>query len=399
MSDPHRVASGLRCGSAGAGVASAHPMRSVLIRKRRSIAGGLAVALALTLGIAGGSVFAQAPTGVTVKPGETLSDIAVRYYGDAAEAAAIAKANRLMNPDLVFAGMQLQLPARGSMSNASASTAPTGAATTTTATPRAAAPAASAAPTRRTTVAAGETLTSIALREYGSADYAEALAAANGITQPNLIRAGQELNLPASLRAATGRGSLAGRSICIDPGHGGAESGAAYSFDDGRTLREADVTLDMSLALAQRLRAQGADVTLTRQSDLTLELANRAYLCNISGADIAISVHLNGVDNRSINGALALHGKAGDVPLAEAMAGVMQSGLFGTARADAIDFGARHFGARVLLYTTMPAVLVEPAFLTNPAEARSLLAPASDPTSRRAQIVRELERGVRDYLR
>jgi N-acetylmuramoyl-L-alanine amidase len=252
---------------------------------------------------------------------------------------------------------------------------------------------------RRTTVAAGETLTSIALREYGSADYAEPLAAANGISQPNLIRAGQELNLPALLRATTGRGSLAGRSICIDPGHGGAESGAAYSFDDGRTLREADVTLDMSLALAQRLRAQGADVTLTRQSDLTLELSNRAYLCNISGADIAISVHLNGVDNRSINGALALHGKATDVPLAEAMAGVMQSGLFGTARADTIDFGARHFGARVLLYTTMPAVLVEPAFLTNPAEARSLLAPASDPTSRRAQIVREIERGVAAYFR
>ena len=141
-------------------------------------------------------------------------------------------------------------------------------------------------------------------------------------------------------------------------------------------------TLEELPKLAQRLRAQGADVTLTRQSDLTLELANRAYLCNISGADIAISVHLNGVDNRAINGALALHGKASDVPLAEAMAGVMQSGLFGTARADTIDFGARHFGARVLLYTTMPAVLVEPAFLTNPAEARSLLdagAPASVP--------------------
>jgi N-acetylmuramoyl-L-alanine amidase len=371
-------------------------MRSDLIRKRWSIAGGAAVALVLTLGIAGGSVFAQAPTGVTVKPGETLSDIAMRYYGDAAEAAAIAKANRLMNPDLVFAGMQLQLPPRSGTSNATASATPAGAPTTATATPRATAPVAS---TRRTTVAAGETLTSIALREYGSADYAEALAAANGITQPNLIRVGQELTLPASLRATAGRGSLAGRSICIDPGHGGAESGAAYVFDDGRTLREADVTLDMSLALAQRLRAQGADVTLTRQSDLTLELANRAYLCNISGADIAISVHLNGVDNRAINGALALHGKASDVPLAEAMAGVMQSGLFGTARADAVDFGARHFGARVLLYTTMPAVLVEPAFLTNPAEARSLLAPTSDPTSRRAQIVRELERGIGAYLR
>ncbi|MGD9893860.1 MAG: N-acetylmuramoyl-L-alanine amidase [Dehalococcoidia bacterium] len=389
MSDPHRAASGSLSGGAGDRIPPADSRRSNLIRKRRSIFGGAAAALALTVSIAGGSVFAQTPPSVTVQPGETLTGIALRYYGDAAEADVIATANRLMNPDLVFAGMQLRLPSRDGL-------VASGAAPSTAATPSSIPVAASA---RRVTVALGETLTSIALREYGAADYADALAAANGITQPNLIRAGQELALPSSLRAASGRGTLAGRSICIDPGHGGAESGAAYVFDDGRTLREADVTLDISLALAQRLRAQGADVTLTRQSDLTLELANRAYLCNISGADIAISVHLNGVDNRAINGALALHGKASDIPLAEAMAGVMQSGLFSTARTDAIDFGARHFGARVLLYTTMPAVLVEPAFLTNPAEARSLLAPTADPTSRRAQIVRELERGVATYLR
>jgi N-acetylmuramoyl-L-alanine amidase len=389
MSDPHRAASGSISGGVDDRVPPACSTHSSLIRKRRSLLGGAVIALALTLGIAGGSVFAQAPPRVTVQAGETLSDIALRHYGDAAEAAAIAKANRLMNPDVVFAGTQLQLPPREAAGGSSA----TASATPTRST------AGAAASTRRTTVALGETLTSIALREYGSADYAEALATANGITQPNLIRAGQELNLPTSLRAASGRGSLAGRSICIDPGHGGAEPGAAYVFDDGRTLREADVALDMSLALAQRLRAQGADVTLTRQGDLTLELANRAYLCNISGAEIAISVHLNGVDNRTINGALALHGKASDIPLAETMAGVMQSGLYGSARADALDFGARHFGARVLLYTTMPAVLVEPAFLSNPAEARSLLAPTSDPTSRRAQIVRELERGVAAYLR
>lgn len=387
MSDPHRAASGSFRGRTDSIVVAARRTPRSLFRGRRPLLVGATVALALSLGIAGGSVLAQSPSQITVKSGETLSDIALRHYGDAAEAAMIAKANRLMNPDMVVAGMQLQLPPRGSAAGTSASTT---------------------AATRTTTVEPGETLTSIALRVYGSADYAGPLAAANGITEPNLIRAGQELTLPASLQSSAGRsagvggtsrGSLAGSSVCIDPGHGGADPGTAYVFDDGRTLREADVALDMSLALAQRLRAQGVDVTLTRQSDLTLDLSNRAYLCNISGADIAISVHLNGVENRAVNGALALHGKASDKPLAETMAGVMQSGLFGSARADAIDFGARHFGARVLLYTTMPAVLVEPAFLTNPVEARSLLAPTSDPTSRRAQIVRELERGIVAYLR
>lgn len=385
MSDPHRAASGSTPDRTAGATSSAHRTTPAELRGRRSVIRGATVAVAVTLGIAGGSVLAQSPSRVTVQPGETLSDIAVRQYGDATQATRIATANRILNPDLVFAGMELQLPA--------------GVGT---------AAAAPASPARRTTVEPGETLSSIAQRVYGSPDYAQPLAEANSITQPDRIRAGQELVLPASLQLGAGRGagiggtsrgSLAGRQICIDPGHGGADPGTAYVFDDGRTLREADVVLDMSLALAQRLQAQGAGVTLTRRTDLTLDLSNRAYICNVAGTDIAISIHLNGVENRAVNGALALYAKPGDQPLAEVMAGVMQSGLFGSRRADAIDFGARHFGARVLLYTSMPAVLVEPAFLTNPVEARNLLAPTSDPTGRRAQMVRELERGISAYLR
>jgi N-acetylmuramoyl-L-alanine amidase len=46
----------------------------------------------------------------------------------------------------------------------------------------------------------------------------------------------------------------------------------------------------------------------------------------------------------------------------------------------------------------MPTVLVGPAFLTHPAEAQALRAPTTDPTGRRAQIVRALERGIHAYL-
>ena len=347
------------------------------------IGGGLFLMLG-ALGIAGGRAVAQSPNRVTVHAGETLTAIALRHYGDASAAAEIATANRILNADLVFAGTELMLPRRDTA-------------------PSAAAPAA-----RRITVAPGETLSAIALRVYGSEDYTAPLAAANGIGQPNLIRVGQELSLPPSLSTAAGRsaavggtqsGALAGKHVCIDPGHGGIDPGAAHVFPDGRTLREADVVLDISTALAARLRAQGATVTLTRQRDLTLDLADRAYICNATGAQVAVSVHLNGVDNAAVNGALALHGKPADRALATVMAGVMQSGLFGGARADATDFGARHFEGRVLLYTRMPAVIAEPSFLTNPLEARALLAPASDPTSRRAQIARELERGIAAYLR
>jgi N-acetylmuramoyl-L-alanine amidase len=196
-----------------------------------------------------------------------------------------------------------------------------------------------------------------------------------------------------------GTAPFVARRICIDPGHGGIDPGAAFVFDDGRTLREADVALDISLALAERLRAQGATVTLTRRTDLTLDLSDRAARCNAAGAEVAVSVHLNGVENRAINGSLTLFAKPGDRPLAQALAGILHAGLFGAQRADATAFGARPFEGRVLLYTRMPAVIVEPSFLSNPVEARALLAPASDPTSRRAQIVRELEKGLSAYLR
>lgn len=350
----------------------------------------LCVALVLAFAATDTPAFADTPPRVTVRPGETLSEIALRYYGDSAEAARIAKVNKLLNPDLLLAGSDLILPP-----------APT---------PTAGTPAGSSAgAARRVTVAPGDTLSGIALRMYGSTDQTEALVAANGLASADLIRVGQELILPATLAAAAapasapaaggGGGTVAGRRVCIDPGHGGADPGAIYQFDNGRILRESDVALDISLALAGRLRARGADVTLTRQTDLTLDLADRAYRCNVNSAQIAISVHLNGVSNAAVNGALTLHGKPADRSLAEVMAGVLQSGLFGGSRSDATAFGARHFDARVLIYTTMPAVLVEPSFITNPIEARALQSPASDPTSRRAQIARELERGLLAYLR
>lgn len=348
-------------------------------------------AVLLVLGLAARPAAADPPPKVTVRPGETLSEIALRYYGDSAEAARIARLNKLLNPDLLLAGADLILPpgpAAGS-----------GAATSATATPS----------VRRVTVAPGDTLSAIALRIYGSTEGVAALAAANGLASADVIWAGQELVLPTAPTVpapamtlagnVTAGGIVAGKRICLDPGHGGADPGAIYQFENGRILRESDVALDIALALAARLRARGLEVTLTRQSDLTLDLSDRAYRCNVSAAHLTVSIHLNGVSNAAVNGSLTLHGKASDKNLAELMAGILQSGLFGGSRSDATAFGARHFDARVLLYTTMPAVLVEPSFITNPLEARALQAPASDPGGRRAQIVRELERGLVAYLR
>lgn len=351
----------------------------------------IASVLAL-LGVArAGPAHAQSPgrpQQVIVQPGDTLSGIAVRFYGSPAAVERIRAANNLPDPDRILAGSTLLLPADGA--NAAPPAAPGG----TGAGDRA----------RRVTVAPGETLSAIAEREYGSAAYAPALAAANGIADPDRVLAGTTLTLPAALPLAvavpTGKGPLVGRRICLDPGHGGTvEPGAVFDFGDGRVLREADVVLDIARTLRAWLQADGAAVTLTRTEDRYLTLDERAAICNSAGADIAVSLHLNGGDDPAWNGALTLFAKLIDRRLAEVLAVALQNGLARTAPGRPFyAFGARPFDGHVLLRTFMPAVIVEPVFLTNPAEARALLAPTSQPDSRRNQIVLETYRGIRMYF-
>ena len=367
----------------------------------RGVARGALVLATLSLALTSGQATAQAPAPparVMVQPGETLSEIALRYYGIAGAATSIAAANGLSDPDRIRWGTELILPPPGSVGTAAAvpTTAPAATATS--------------AAGRTITVAAGETLSTIALRTYGAAEYAASLAKANGITDPDQVRAGVDIVLPASLRAPAGvdaatrtvpavsTGTLAGRRICLDAGHGGIDPGAIFALESGQLLRESEIALDITTTLAQRLRAQGAAVTLTRQTDILLDMPDRAARCNASGAEVTVSLHLNGFAERSVNGALALYGKPAEQALAELMASRMQAGLFG-GRGDAVAFGARKFESRLLSYTAMPAVIVEPAFLTNPAEARALATPAAVPGSRRDQIAREVERGILAYLR
>lgn len=88
---------------------------------------------------------------------------------------------------------------------------------------------------------------------------------------------------------------LAVRTVVLDPGHGGTQLGTVAPGG----LLEKDLTLDIAERLRARLEAASFRVLMTRESDTTVELQDRAAAANAGGGDIFVSVHLNWIETRS----------------------------------------------------------------------------------------------------
>jgi soluble lytic murein transglycosylase-like protein len=184
---------------------------------------------ALALALGAGSIIAGSAAAtdrvVVVRPGQTLSEIALEQGVTVPQLVAL---NGISNPDRIFAGQQLVV----------AREAPA---------PAAAAPAAAPATHR---VAYGETLTGIAAR-YGSS--VAAIAAANGIGNPSYIRVGQVLVVP--------QGSTAVVSTAPSTGGAPASIAALVAQRDGvRQLLVAEATaqgVPPALALAVAWQESG----------------------------------------------------------------------------------------------------------------------------------------------
>ncbi|HHV43255.1 MAG TPA: N-acetylmuramoyl-L-alanine amidase [Firmicutes bacterium] len=108
----------------------------------------------------------------------------------------------------------------------------------------------------------------------------------------------QRLYVELSRRSVCQR--LGGRRICIDPGHGGADSGAV------RRQREADLVLQSGLILARWLERHGAKVSMTRREDRTCTWEERLEL--IKEAEIYLGLHGESVPGTAQRGTLILSG-------------------------------------------------------------------------------------------
>jgi len=176
------------------------------------------------------------------------------------------------------------------------------------------------------------------------------------------------------------------RIIVIDPGHGGDDHGTEHNG-----LSEKIITLDIARRLRTILSAQGWTVRLTRDADIdpvsTENLAlmradgkpnpeDRAYLqtrtdvANTVNARMFISIHVNYSPSSGVNGTTFYWYKPQDLALAQAM----ERAVIATANTN--DVGTRHENLYVVRHATMPAVLIETAFISNPGDANLLRSPA-----------------------
>lgn len=220
--------------------------------------------------------------------------------------------------------------------------------------------------------------------------------------------------------------------VAIDAGHGGEDPGAS---GQGGT-HEKDVVLAIARALAARLNERpGMRAVLTRDADRLIDLRERMERARSSHADLFVSIHADAVRDRSIAGAsvytlsyrgasseaakrladhenaLVLKGGTSlanvDPALASVLLDVSQEANMG-ASVEAADevlnsldrVGAirkkvvQHAAFVVLKSPDLPSMLVETAYISNPAEERKLRSSAYQ-----GQLAGAIEAGIVSYFR
>lgn len=176
--------------------------------------------------------------------------------------------------------------------------------------------------------------------------------------------------------------------VCLDPGHGGRDTGARTA--DGRN--EKDSNLAVSLKVEALLKRQGFNVLTIRRDDTFIDLDTRCASANAWKADIFVSLHADAAGGPDVHGHHAIHsinskpGQGGaklarllvdEVEKATGRQRFPATGSFfggpgdGTWSRRGTSDPSRDFYA-VIRETAMPAVIVERGFLTNPEDARLL---------------------------
>jgi N-acetylmuramoyl-L-alanine amidase len=219
--------------------------------------------------------------------------------------------------------------------------------------------------------------------------------------------------------------------IAIDAGHGGEDPGAIGKFG----TREKDVVLAIARALAQRVDGEpGMRAVLTRDGDYFLPLRDRMRRARAQQADLFVSIHADSIRDRSVDGSsvyilsqrgatteaarwLAERENASDLiggvsleDKGDMLASVLLD-LSQNASLSASHTAAEHVlhqlnlvgevrkplvqqaGFMVLKSPDIPSMLIETAYISNPAEEQRLRGPAHQ-----AKLAAAIHQGLREYF-
>ena len=178
--------------------------------------------------------------------------------------------------------------------------------------------------------------------------------------------------------------SLSGRTVVLDPGHGGTNTGAV-----AHGLVESEVVMDLARRIEGRLTAIGVTVLYTRTEHTSPTEDERAALANDAGADLVLSLHCDSHDAAEASGVAtfffgrdrttswsAVGEHLADLVLREVVA---RTGLE----------NCRSHGRSwaLLQQTRMPAVRIEAGYLSHPSDAARLADPGFRDTIAEAVLV------------
>jgi len=238
------------------------------------------------------------------------------------------------------------------------------------------------------------------------------LKTSNGHTQPKAKKAG------------------ARRMVMLDPGHGGIDTGAIGHNGS----KEKHVVLAIAKNVRAILRSKGIDARLTRTGDTFIPLYDRVEIAHQHGADLFMSIHADGFTNPDAAGAsvFALSNRGASSAMAKSLSDrenaaddlagkkardkdhYLQQVLFDLVQTDTIKnsltlgshilkqikpvhrLHSKHTEQAafvVLKSPSIPSVLVETSFITNPAEEQLLGTKAF-----RQKIASAIASGVLSYF-
>ncbi len=188
---------------------------------------------------------------------------------------------------------------------------------------------------------------------------------------------GMVLRLYSSISIPPSTVSKGGFTVVIDPGHGGSDQGLVVG-----NLREKDVNLKIAETIAAKLRGRGIDVRLTREGDIPLSLDRRIRFANSLHCDLYLSIHCDGSAIQRKRGYRILVDRiwrgreertiiAASPPLsAERLQAAYELATKIASGFEGIGLAGRVYRLPIHRFSelTMPALILEPGFLSNDAD-------------------------------